>query len=77
MVGKVGSVEYYQHPEAIVESEKIGKNTRIWAFAHILQGAEIGEDCNICDHTFIENDVAVGDTISTTGVRLEALRLGP
>jgi len=24
-------------------------------------GAVIGEDCNICDHTFIENDVVIGD----------------
>lgn len=64
-------MEYYQHPEAIVESNKIGKNTRIWAFAHILQGAEIGEDCNICDHTFIENDVAVGDRVTIKcGVQL-------
>lgn len=64
-------MEYYQHPKAIVETKQIGKNTRIWAFAHILQGAEIGEDCNICDHTFIENDVSIGDRVTIKcGVQL-------
>ena len=62
---------YFVHPQAIVESDKIGKNTRIWAFAHILPGAVIGEDSNICDQTFIENDVVVGDRVTVKcGVQL-------
>jgi UDP-2-acetamido-3-amino-2,3-dideoxy-glucuronate N-acetyltransferase len=52
---------YYKHDQALVESDKIGEGTRIWAFAHVLPGARIGADCNICDHTFIENDVVIGD----------------
>ena len=70
--------EFYAHPQAIVESTRIGKSTRIWAFAHILPGAVIGEDCNLCDHIFIENDVVVGDRVTIKcgvqlwdGVRLE------
>lgn len=64
-------MEYYKHPQAIVESEKIGKNTRIWAFAHVLPGAVIGEDCNICDHTYVENDVVVGNRVTIkSGVQL-------
>jgi len=54
-------VGYYKHHKAMVESDKIGDGTRIWAFAHVLPGARIGADCNICDHTFIENDVVIGD----------------
>lgn len=62
---------YFKHPSALVESEKIGKGTRIWAFAHILPGAVIGENCNICDHTFIENDVVVGNRVTVKcGVQL-------
>lgn len=62
---------YFKHERAIVESEKIGKETRIWAFAHILPGAIIGEDCNICDHTFVENDVIIGDRVTIkSGVQL-------
>jgi len=62
---------FFMHPNAIVETEKVGKNTRIWAFAHILPGAVIGEDCNICDQTFIENDVVVGNRVTIKcGVQL-------
>jgi UDP-2-acetamido-3-amino-2,3-dideoxy-glucuronate N-acetyltransferase len=61
----------FQHPQAIVESRKIGKGTRIWAFAHILPGAVIGRDCNICDGVFVENSVVVGDRVTVKcGVQL-------
>lgn len=62
---------YFTHSHAIVETTNIGKNTRIWAFAHILPGAMIGEDCNVCDQTFIENDVIVGNRVTIKcGVQL-------
>jgi acetyltransferase-like isoleucine patch superfamily enzyme len=62
---------FFQHPNALVESENIGQYTRIWAFAHILPGAVLGKQCNICDHTFIENDVVVGDRVTVKcGVQL-------
>jgi UDP-2-acetamido-3-amino-2,3-dideoxy-glucuronate N-acetyltransferase len=62
---------YSKHPQAIVESTDIGARTRIWAFVHILPGARIGSDCNICDHIFIENDVIVGDRVTIKcGVQL-------
>ena len=63
--------QHYQHPHAIVESTTIGKGTRVWAFAHILPGAVIGSDCNICDHVFIENKVTMGDRVTIKcGVQL-------
>jgi UDP-2-acetamido-3-amino-2,3-dideoxy-glucuronate N-acetyltransferase len=55
---------YFKHPAAIVESEDIGEGTRIWAFAHVLPGAQIGRDCNICDNVFIENNVSIGDRVT-------------
>ena len=62
---------YYEHPQAIVESQNIGARTRVWAFAHVLPGAVIGTDCNICDHVFIENDVRLGDRVTIKcGVQL-------
>lgn len=68
----------FKHSHALVESEQIGKNSRIWAFAHVLPGARIGDDCNICDHVFIENDVIIGDRVTIKcgvqiwdGIRLE------
>jgi UDP-2-acetamido-3-amino-2,3-dideoxy-glucuronate N-acetyltransferase len=63
--------DFHQHDMALVESKNVGAGTRIWAFAHILPGATIGENCNICDHTFIENDVVVGDNVTIKcGVQL-------
>lgn len=55
---------YFKHSTALVESENVGGGTRIWAFAHVLPGAKIGADCNICDGVFIENDVAIGDRVT-------------
>lgn len=63
--------QHYQHPNAIVETNTIGAGTRVWAFAHILPGAVIGSECNICDHVFIENKVTLGDRVTIKcGVQL-------
>ncbi|HUQ84651.1 MAG TPA: WxcM-like domain-containing protein [Gemmatimonadaceae bacterium] len=65
------STGYFAHPQSLVESPNIGEGTRVWAFAHILPGAKVGRDCNICDHVFIENDVVVGDRVTVKcGVQL-------
>lgn len=55
---------FFKHETAIVESPSVGPGTRIWAFVHILPGAVIGAACNICDHTFLENDVRIGDRVT-------------
>jgi acetyltransferase-like isoleucine patch superfamily enzyme len=56
--------QYSAHPSAIVESDLIGPRTRIWAFAHVLPTAQIGADCNICDHTLIENGAVIRDRVT-------------
>jgi UDP-2-acetamido-3-amino-2,3-dideoxy-glucuronate N-acetyltransferase len=52
------------HPNALCEAQAVGEGTRIWAFAHVLSGARIGSDCNICDGVFIEDDVVIGDRVT-------------
>ena len=71
-------MSFFRHPNALCESDAIGDRTRIWAFAHVLPGAQIGSDCNICDGVFIEGNVVVGDRVTVKcgvqlwdGVRLE------
>lgn len=66
------------HPAGLCETSDVGPRTRIWAFAHVLPGAVIGSDCNICDHVFIENDVVLGDRVTVkSGVQLwDGIRLG-
>lgn len=65
------STKYFKHSQALVESHSIGSQTNIWAFVHVLPGAQIGAECNICDHVFIENDVVIGDRVTVKcGVQL-------
>jgi acetyltransferase-like isoleucine patch superfamily enzyme len=59
------------HERALCETTAVGPRTRIWAFVHVLDGASIGSDCNICDHAFIEGRVRVGDRVTVkNGVQL-------
>ncbi len=68
MIGK----NVFIHPKALVEEgAEIGHNTRIWANVHVLSGAKIGNDCNICDFSFIENGVQIGSSVTVkNGVQL-------
>ncbi|VXA79882.1 dTDP-3-amino-3, 6-dideoxy-alpha-D-galactopyranose 3-N-acetyltransferase [Aeromonas salmonicida] len=52
------------HTLSDVQSKNIGKDTRIWQYSVVLQGAKIGTECNICAHTLIENDVIIGDRVT-------------
>ncbi len=69
---------YFVHPQGICESTQVGDRTRVWAFSHVLPGAVIGEDVNINDHVFVENDVVIGDRVTLkSGVQVwDGIRLG-
>ena len=66
------------HKLADVANCLLGKGTKVWQFAVILNGATIGRDCNICAHVLIEGDVILGDRVTVkSGVQLwDGLRLG-
>ncbi len=49
------------HPSAIVETETIGRGASIGAFVRILNGAEIGAECELGDHVFIDANVQIGE----------------
>ncbi|AXQ99047.1 acyltransferase [Pseudoalteromonas piscicida] len=66
------------HELSDVKCTSIGENTSVWQFCVILPGAKIGDDCNICSHCFIENDVVIGNRVTIKsgvqiwdGIRLE------
>lgn len=60
-----------QHKLSDIQSQHIGERTNIWQFCVVLPGAVLGEDCNICAHCFIENDVVVGNRVTVKcGVQL-------
>lgn len=52
------------HPLSDVSTPYIGEGTCIWQYSVILSNAKIGKECNICAHTFIENDVVIGDRVT-------------
>jgi len=59
------------HPLSDVQSNNIGRNTTVWQYVVILPDAVIGDNCNICSHSFIENDVVIGDRVTVKcGVRI-------
>lgn len=66
------------HPAGLCESDTVGRGTRVWAFTHVLPGAVIGQDCNLCDHVFVEGDTVLGDRVTVkSGVQLwDGLRIG-
>ena len=70
--------EPFIHALADVQSTTIGTGTRIWQYVVVLAGAKIGQDCNICSHCLIENDVVIGDRVTVkSGVQLwDGLRVG-
>lgn len=70
--------QVFIHPLADVQAVSIGAGTRVWQYVVVLPGAQIGQDCNICSHCLIENDVVIGDRVTVkSGVQLwDGLRVG-
>lgn len=62
---------FYSHPLAIVETQEIGRGTRVWAFAHIMKDVRLGENCNVGEQCYLESGVVVGnDVVIKNGVAL-------
>ncbi|HEV8527741.1 MAG TPA: acyltransferase [Actinomycetes bacterium] len=60
----------YVHPRGLCESTTVGPDTRIWAFAHVMDGALVGSGCNIGDHAFIESGAVIGDRVTVKNAAL-------
>lgn len=56
--------QVFVHERGLCESETVGAATRIWAFAHVMHGAVVGEECNIGDHAFVESGAVLGDRVT-------------
>ncbi len=62
--GVMSDTEVFVHPRGLCESHEVGIGTRIWAFAHVMDGAVLGEKCNVGDHAFVESGAVVGDRVT-------------
>lgn len=66
------------HPTAFIHAKDlvgdrvaIRAGIRVWCFTHLLAGAQLGDDCNICEHVCIEGDAVIGDRVTVKcGVQL-------
>ena len=36
----------------------------VWAFANVMPGARMELHCDVCDHTYVEGGVVVGDRVT-------------
>jgi len=54
----------FVHERGLCESDTVGAGTRVWAFAHVMKGARVGSNCNICGHAFVEAGAVVGDRVT-------------
>lgn len=64
MTGAPTDGSVFVHPQGLCDSNDVGAGTRVWAFAHVLAGAVVGRDCNICGGAFVEGGVALGDRVT-------------
>tara|TARA_Y100000996_G_C22274969_1_gene541575 strand:- start:134 stop:604 length:471 start_codon:yes stop_codon:yes gene_type:complete len=54
----------YINKFAIVdEGAKIGINTKVWHFTHVMSSAEIGDNCTIGQNCFIGENVKIGNNV--------------
>lgn len=53
---------YFAHPTAVIDAgAKVGRDSRIWHFCHVMAGARIGARCNIGQNCFVDDGAVVGD----------------
>lgn len=51
----------FVHPTADIDPEAvIGDGTRIWRWATVREGAQVGRDCTIGDHVYVDHGVRIG-----------------
>jgi len=71
--------EYFVHPKGTVDrGARVGAGTRVWAHAHVMDGAQVGKGCNLGESVFVEAGARVGDDVTIkNGVQVwEAVEVG-
>lgn len=57
-------MKYTVHDTAIIDQGAIiGDGTRVWHWAHICGGAQIGDHCSFGQNVFVGNDVKIGNNV--------------
>lgn len=57
-------MNYFAHETAVIDDGcKIGNNTKVWHFTHIMPNCVIGEKCNIGQNCVISPEVVLGNNV--------------
>ena len=57
-------MNYFAHKTTIVDNgAQIGKDTRIWHWTHISEGAVIGNKCVFGQNVYVGNNVLIGNNV--------------
>ena len=57
-------MDYFAHETAVVDDgARIGRDTKIWHFAHVCEGAVIGERCIFGQNTMVAGGVSIGSNV--------------
>ena len=55
---------FRSHESSYIDNNvEIGKNTKIWHFCHVQEGAIIGKNCSIGQNVNISNNVKIGNDV--------------
>lgn len=55
---------YYTHPTAELHpSAHVGQGSKVWHFSHIMEGAVLGECCNLGQNVVVSPGVTLGDRV--------------
>jgi UDP-2-acetamido-3-amino-2,3-dideoxy-glucuronate N-acetyltransferase len=56
------TTHFFAHPTAVVDENcRIGQDTRIWHFCHLMPDCQIGKNCVLGQNVFVASGVVVGD----------------
>jgi len=57
-------MSFEAHPTAIIDQgASIGDGTRIWHWAHVCAGANIGKSCSLGQNVYVGNKVIIGNNV--------------
>ena len=57
-------INYFSHETAVIDDDcKIGRDTKIWHFSHLMTNCEIGERCNIGQNVVVSPNVILGNNV--------------
>lgn len=54
--------DYFVHESSYIDDDvRIGENTKIWHFSHVMKGAKVGNDCSLGQNVNVGNNAVIGD----------------